>query len=354
MKKLIPLLLIPLVFFAIKQVRATQVSKSEKYPITSAFNPQKEQITTADLKTINQAIQLTGKIQSANFAKLSFQTSGQLTWLGVKIGDRVKKGQIIASLDRSQLQKQFQKQMNNYLTTRWSFEDVQDKYKPIKEKSLINDEMQRILDRTQFGLNNSVLDVEIANLAIKYSTIISPIDGLVVDLPQPQAGLAIIASQPIATIVDPQNLYFRSEVDEEDVVKITAGQASTVTLDSFKDSPIQTIISYIAFDSLDNKASTVYEVRFPLNLSNSDLKYRLGMNGTASIITSSEPNVISVPSNAIYEDNGNKFVYKLNQQSDKKIRVNVQTGMSDDNFTQIVQGVAVGDKIVQEKYDQVQ
>ncbi len=354
MKKLLILLLIPLAFFAIRQVKAAQNTKQEKYPITATYNPQKEQIATADLRTINQSIQLVGKIQAANFAKLSFQTSGQLTWLGVKIGDRVKKGQAIASLDRAQLQKQFQKQMNNYLTTRWSFEDVQDKYKPIKEKSLINDEMQRILDRTQFGLNNSVLDVEIANLAMKYSTLLSPIDGIVVDLSQPQSGVAIVASQPIATIVDPQSLYFRSEVDEEDVVKITAGQDSIVSLDSFKDKPIQTNIGYIAFDSLDNKASTVYEVRFPLNLSNQSLQYRLGMNGSANIITSSESNVIALPSSAIYEDQSNKYIYKLNPQGDKKIRVNVQTGVSDDNFTQITQGVAVGDKVVQEKYDQVQ
>lgn len=354
MKKLIAIFLIPLAFLAIRQAKALQSSKQEKYPLITAFNQQKEQINTANLRTINQSIQLTGKIQASNFAKLSFQTSGQLVWLGVKVGDRVKKGQAIASLDRSQLQKQFQKQMNNYLTTRWSFEDVQDKYKPIKEKSLIDDEIKRILDRTQFGLNNSVLDVEIANLAIKYSTIISPIDGLVVDLPQPQAGLTVVASQPIATIVDPQSLYFRSEIDEQDVVKITAGQSSQVTLDSFKDSPIQTNIGYIAFDSLDNKASTVYEVRFPLNLSNQDLKYRLGMNGTANIITSSDLNVISVPSNTIYEDQNNKFVYKLSPQGDKKIRVSIQTGVSDDNFTQVVQGIAVGDKIVQEKYDQSQ
>jgi len=101
---------------------------------------------TAEVKkgNLEKYLIFAGKIDAQNFAVLHFQTSGQLAWLGVKEGDRVNKWQAVASLDKESLKKTLQKEMNDYLTSRWNFEDTQDQYKETKERKLITEEIKRI------------------------------------------------------------------------------------------------------------------------------------------------------------------------------------------------------------------
>lgn len=342
-------ILLAIFYYRSSKVKATEMAI--KFPAMSAFDLKKDKVVSADLKTVNESILSSGKIQASRFARLSFQAGGQLTWVGVKLGDRVKKGQAIASIDKATLQKQLKKQLNLYSTNRSAFEDVQDKYETTKEKFLLTDEIRRILDRTQWSLENAVIDVELSTLAMRYSTLTSPIDGIVVELNQPQAGVYSGLGN-IATIVDPESLYFRSEVDEEDVVKLYSGQPTEVTLDAFSNEKLPSKINYIAFDSLESKASTVYEVRFDLPVDNKLLKYRLGMNGNAEIITKSKPQVITIPLDAFYEDNGQRFVYKQSSLGDKKVKVPITTGLEGKDYIEITSGVAVGDKIVVTTNDQ--
>lgn len=211
------------------------------------FNPKKDTLVTVTQKDIKQEITLTGQIETENQAILRFQTSGELSWVGVKVGDKVKKYQAIASLNKNELQKKFQKEMNDYLTNRWNFEDTQDSYKETRNRFLVTDEIQRILDRTQFSLNNAVLDAEIANLAIKYATLYSPIDGIVTNVEQPITGINITPATAEFIIIDPQSIYFDSEIDEDEVNQIKVGQKATITIDSFSEESINSQITYISF-----------------------------------------------------------------------------------------------------------
>ncbi len=348
------LLLIVVLVFGIFYYRSSKAKAAEmaiKFPNMATLDPKKDKVITAQLKTVNESISASGKIQASRFARLSFQAGGQLTWVGVKLGDRVKKGQAIASIDKATLQKQLKKQLNLYATNRSNFEDIQDEYRVTKEKFLLTDEIRRILDRTQWSLENAVIDVELSTLAMRFSTLTSPIDGIVVELNQPQAGVYSGIGN-IATIVDPESLYFRSELDEEDVVKLYAGQPTEIILDAFPSETLPSKINYIAFDSLESKAATVYEVRFDLPVDNKLLKYRLGMNGNAEIITKSKPQVATIPLDAFYEDKGERFVYKQSNLGDKKVKVPVTTGLEGKDYIEVTSGVAVGDKIVVTANDQ--
>jgi len=249
------------------------------------FNPKKDSLVTPTKKDIKQQITLTGQIEAENKAILRFQTSGELSWIGVRVGDSVKKYQAIASLDKTELQKKFKKEMNDYLTDRWNFEDTQDSYKETKDRHLVTDEIQRILDRTQFSLNNAVLDAEIANLALKYATIYSPIDGIITNIEQPVTGINITPATAEFTIVDPQSIYFESEVDQEEVILIKTGQKSTIFLDSFPDKEIDSQITYISFTPISGQSSITYQIKLNLDLNNSLQNYRLGMSGDTTINT---------------------------------------------------------------------
>ncbi len=346
-KHWLKIVLLIIVLFVGYQVRKAQAQKNQpKNPVSAPINAKTERFEQVKMRDITQGLVLTGKVQSESYAKLQFQTGGQLAWVGVKLGDRIKKGQAIASLDKRQLKKQLEKELNDYMTNRWNFEDTQDKYKPTRDKLLMTTDLQRIVDRTQFSLNNAVLDVELTDLTLKYATIYSPVEGLVVELPQPASGVNILAGTPIATIVNPDSLYFRTEVDEEDVTKLSLGQPAILTIDAYKEENLDSTVKYISFDSLQNQAATVYEVRFSINDPNSSLKYRLGMNGNIQVVQANKNQVLSLPIEAVYEENGNKFVYKLAPDLKTKLKTPVTTGLSSQDYVEITSGLSLLDQVV--------
>ena len=249
------------------------------------FWPQKQRVLIKSARSEEKETEplvLPGKIKAERKVDLKFATSGKLVWVGVKVGDRVKKGQVIASLDRRELEKDFKKAMNNYLTERWDFEQTQDNYRPTKEKRLITDAIKRILEKAQFDLNNAVLDVEIARLALEYATLTSPIDGIVIRVDQPIAGVNITPAKAIFSIADPNSLYFEAEADEEEVVQIREGMKGKITLDAYPNRELASQIRLIEFAPISTKGVVSYAVHCSLP-DKLGLDLRLEMNGEIEI-----------------------------------------------------------------------
>lgn len=336
--KLTILLICSLVILSLHGFKALQANSDHK------FNPKTDKIITPVKKDIQNIITLAGFVDAQEQATLRFQTSGKLAWVGVGVGDRVKKWQAIASLDKTELTKRFQQQANNYLTSRWDFEDVQDNYQKIRDNHLVTDQIQRILDRQQFSLNNSVLNYEIADLAVKYATISSPIDGIVTKVDTPYAGVNISPSSGDFVIVNPSTIYFSSEIDEEYVNQISLGQPTTITIDSVSLELIDSEISYISFSPIPGKNSTVYQIKSTLNLKNDDLKYRLGMNGDVKIVLDQATNVLTVPLDALIEEDSRTYLLVLDGKSTKLVPVT--TGVESDTDIEIKYGLTGNEQII--------
>jgi len=298
---------------------------------------------TPKKQNIESVLALSGSIDASSKATLQFQTSGQLAWVGVKIGDKVKKWQAIASLDKTILKKNLETQFNTYKSTLSTFYDTTDDYKD----KVISTEFQRILDRNQNTLNNATINYELTDLAIKYATIVSPIAGIVTDVSSALPGTNISILTTTYSVVDPNSLYFRSEIDQEDVNKIKYDQDATVTLDSFADEKINSKITYISFAPINSTSSTVYELRFSLPVDNSSLKYRLAMTGNVDIPLAKAENVLTVPIEAIFEEGNQKYVEVLvNKKIEKK---NVETGIESDTDIEIKAGLTEYDQVIIKK-----
>lgn len=229
-----------------------------------------------------EPLNISGEIRAEKSVNLKFQTSGKLAWVDVKEGDYVKKWQAIASLDKKELEKKFQKEMNDYLNERWDFEQTQNDYQTIKENRLVTDEIKRILEKAQFDLNNIVLDAEIADLAVKYATIFSPIDGIVTKIDEPIAGVNITPATAVFTIIDPKSVYFEAKADEEEVTKLQVGTKGIILLDAYPDQKLDSRITFISFSPMSGETSTTYAVRLSLP-ENTNLRFRLGMGGEVEI-----------------------------------------------------------------------
>lgn len=337
-----------IILFILALIGVVLISRSQQ---TSAQPKTKINLKTAqtvEVKkgNIKKELALTGKISAADFAVLSFQTSGELAWLGVKEGDQVNKWQALASLNKESVKKSFQKEMNDYLTSRWNFEDTQDQYKETKDKYLITPELQRILDRQQFTLNNSVLDYEIANLAVKYATLVSPLKGVVTNIENSISGVNVTPLNFSVTIIDPESIYFKSDVDEEDVKSISEKQKAKITLDSFPDSEISSELTNISFTPVEGETSTIYKIKFTLPLENTGLKYRIGMNGDAKIILDQKNDVLVIPIEGYFEEGDKKFVYLKDPKTAKITKQEIKTGLESDTEIEVTEGLKEGDVVI--------
>lgn len=240
----------------------------------------REEIPVAEEKIISAS----GKVEAKNVANLTFQISGLLAWVGVKEGDSVQKWQGIATLDKKELEKRLRRYLNLYMTNRWDFEQLQDDYKDEKERHLITDAIQRILDKAQFSLNNAVIDVEIADLALRLATISTPIEGIVTRVDPSNAGVNVTPATAAFTIVDPSSVYFVANVDETDIGKIKAGQKAKITLDSYSDEKFEGKVEKVAFVATSTAGGgTAFRVEISLP-KNENFLFRVGMNGDAEIM----------------------------------------------------------------------
>lgn len=231
-----------------------------------------------------KTISASGKIKARKIANLTFQTSGLLSWIGVKEGDYVQKWQGIASLDRRELEKKLARYLNLYMTNRWDFEQLQDDYRDEKERYLLTDAMRRILEKAQFSLNNAVIDVEIADLALKLATISTPIEGIVTRVDTPNPGVNVTPASATFTVVDPSSVYFSANVDEADVGKVKVGQKAKITLDSYPEEVFEGKVEIIDFVATTTAAGgTAFQVEISLP-QNESLKFRVGMNGDTEIM----------------------------------------------------------------------
>ena len=124
-----------------------------------------------------KTITSSGKTKAKKSVDLKFQTSGKLTWVGVKEGDRVTAYQAIASLDSREVQKNLEKALRDYSSERNDFEETwRVTYKGMKNPdTALTDTVKRILEKNQWDLEKAVLDVELKHLSLEYSSLLSPI-----------------------------------------------------------------------------------------------------------------------------------------------------------------------------------
>lgn len=297
-------------------------------------------------QTLQESLSFSGTVDAQEKAVLRFQTSGRLAWVGVKEGDVVRKYQSIASLDQRQLKKQLEKDLIDYEKERLDYDNdaLDTNGNALPGNKYLRQDTIDAFKKAQFDLNSSVLDVELSDIALRYSTLVSPIDGVVVSVGTKQAGVNVTPTQAEFVIVNPSTLYFSGAVDQTDVVKMYEGMTGLITYDSYPDDEVTATVSSIAFVPKEDETGTVYEVKINTTDSSSEsaqLKYRLGMTGDVEFVTKDLQDVLGVPTTFIKKEGGSNYVFKKN--GDKKIKVPVKTGEEIDTATVILDGLVEGD-----------
>src|SRR3989339_202074 len=266
---------------------------------------------TIKRENLREVLTLSGEINAEEKVSLKFQTSGRLAWVGVKEGDYVKKYQTLASLDQRDIKNRLTKYLNIFAVARNSFEQtIDDNWNLQYDLSgSIRREAERVLKNNQFSLDNTVLDVEYQNLSLEYANLWTPIEGIVILVSVPFAGVNITPAGADFEVVNPKTLFFSVAAEQGDVIDLKEGTIGDISFDAFPEKRFKASISYISFSPKEGETGTVYELRLKFDNETMNLPLKLAMTGDVDFLIKQEKNVLSAPSSFIKKDGKGDYVY---------------------------------------------
>ncbi|XXQ68281.1 efflux RND transporter periplasmic adaptor subunit [Neisseriaceae bacterium B1] len=327
---------------------------------------------------ISQTVSANGEISSSSLVDVGAQVSGQIKKMHVKIGDVVKKGDLIAEIDnatqvntlntrKAQLGS-FQAQLESARVALKTAQRKYDRYKPLAAAGAVSKiEMDDVEDawaaakaqikQLEASIKETQIAINTAETDIGYTRITAPIDGTVVALVA-EEGQTINSSQTSPTVVqiaDLSEMTNKMQIAEGDATKIKPGQTVEFTILSEPDTPIKTKLDSIDpglttmsqgsySKSTDTTSSAIYYYA-RATVPNADGKLAIGMTTQNTIEIASADKVLTVPTVAIKTKDGKKMVRVLGADTQPQER-EVQTGLKDSMNTEIKSGLNEGDKVI--------
>jgi HlyD family secretion protein len=194
-------------------------------------------------------------------------------------------------------------------------------------------------------------DVAVANL--EAATITSPLVGTVflnptglagadLELPLPTAGSGVAPAAAPFSVAALNATVFTAQVDEADVDRVRVGMNADVTLDAFPGHTFKTTVVHINPAAQPTATGgTIFEV--DLALVNTGKTILLGMKGDSTVQVSSIKGAITIPVEALFNENGNNFVYKV--ENNKLVQTTITVGATTDTQVEVVQGLKQGDVV---------
>jgi HlyD family secretion protein len=185
-------------------------------------------------------------------------------------------------------------------------------------------------------------EYSLAGMMLGYSTIRSPISGVVTARPL-KVGETVPLGGILATVVATDSLYVEAFIDEADAAKIVTGQAANVTMDAYGDRVMKGEVYMISPVVLGTKQEArTFECR--VRLLEKGIVLKPGMSADVEVIVSIRKDVLSVPSQSIIEKNEGKYLYLV--RDGKAYIQQVKTGLSNWSYTEVTEGIREGDLVI--------
>jgi len=355
-------------------------------------------LAKVDRGDLARSVVATGKIEPIAKVEIKSKASGIIQTLAVNVGDTVKEGQLLAELDREQLQarvRQLEANLGaaeaNVVANRAACEKTISDAKGIdipflkrqleRSRGLLTDGLipAQALDdaekayelainkqeqaranvdvaKAQIGQSEARVKearatLEQAREDLLYATIRSPINGVVlsrnVEVGNAVSSILVLGSAAtlVMTLGDMRELFLKGKVDESDIGKIYVGQTARITVESFKDRKYRGRVTRISPMGEEKDNVTTFEVRVSIEESR-DLK--AVMTANAEVILEERKGVLTIPEAAvIYARNGATSVEVPDPaQKTGKRKIAVKTGISNGAKTQVMEGLEEGQEIV--------
>ena len=318
---------------------------------------------------IQIGVTATGTIEPVTSVTVGTQVSGIVSRIYVDYNSVVKKGQVIAELDKTNLTSELNTAKANLASAQSSLNYETDNYKRYKtlySKGLVSaDEYESAKLSYDKALQTVVSQKEQLTKAqtnLGYATITSPIDGVVLSkaVEEGQTVAASFNTPELFSIAkDLKDMRVIADIDEADIGEVKEGENVKFTVDAFPNDTFEGVVTQVRQEATTTNNVVTYEV--VISAPNADLKLKPGLTANVTIFTAEKNNVLSVPSKAlrytptvetigkkykIQDCNGKNKVWTLEGNVLKAHAV--QIGISDSSHTEIISGISNGVQVITE------
>jgi HlyD family secretion protein len=371
--------------------------------IAAALRPKNtidpSKLASVEKGDIAKAVVATGKIEPLTKVEVKSKASGIVKQVLVDYGDPVKTGQVLAELDKEQLEAQVREARANLMAAQAAVKAAQATYERNKvdaegpdvpflkssmdrSRSLHTDGLisEAVLEDSekayQMALNKQMsatrnLAVSRADIArseaqvaqaeavldrdeedLRNSTIVSPMDGIVlsrdVEVGDAVSSILVLGSQAtlVMTLGDVSEVYVKGKVDEADISRVYLGQPARITVESLKGKKFEGKVTKISPMGVEKDNVTTFEVRVSIRNPSGELKANMSAN--AEIIQQEKHDVLLVPEAAVVYDKDRKtFLEVPDPKADSgRRRIAATLGISNGVKAELVSGLKEGDKVI--------
>lgn len=326
--------------------------------------------------TIDKNVLATGSVRASQRTEVGAQVSGKIISLNVKLGQAVKKGDLIAEIDASN-------QSNSLSTAEASLASYQAKLKSAQvalevaqsnytrlsklyksDSASLSDletakntlaSAKATVDEVKSQIQTAQISVNDAKTNLNYTQIISPMDGVIVSVPV-SVGQTVNSNQTSPTIVqvaDLSKMLIKLEISEGDIAQVQEGQEIRFTTlaepNRAYQSKIDTVdpaLTTLTDNNYTEESGNTEAIYYYANalVDNADNRLRIGMTVQGQVNIAKRENVLVVPTSTL-KKKGNKTTIQVlnnNQVEEKEI----QTGLSDSQYTEVISGINEGEQVV--------
>lgn len=324
---------------------------------------------TVEPTSMSEIVTATGTMESVTSVDVGTQVTGIIDKLYVDFNDTVKKGQLLAEIEKTLLDSELKSANASMESARANYEYAKKNYerdKALHDEQLISDyEFQttrKDYDVARLSYEKTQADRVRAAKNLNYAEIYSPIDGIVVSR-EVEVGQTVVSSMNVAnlyTIADLDNMQVVGAVDEADIGQVKVGQHVTFTVDSYPNDVFEGTVTQVRINPTTTNNVVTYEVI--VGAKNPDHKLIPGMTANLTIYTLELNDVTTVPLKALKfqpmegkEDakglpkpekskiQAKHYVWV--QSGSKLVQTPVELGMANNVYQQITKGLKKGDKV---------
>lgn len=364
---------------------------------SSKIDPSK--LAKVEKGDLAKSVVATGKVEPITKVEVKSKASGIVKKLYVEYGDHVKKGQLLAQLDKIEIEAGVEQSKAALLAAQANLKgseadferakvDAEGPDVPLLKRAYErNLEMQRSGVVSQSALDDAekeyrmavnkqnvaraqmtVLQAKIAqsqaqvaedqaNLKqleeqLNYTDIVSPIDGIVlsrdVEMGDAVSSILVLGSSAtlVMTIGDTSQVYVKGKVDESDIGRVYLKQPARIKVESFKDKTFNGVVTKISPMGVEKDNVTTFEVRVSIDNPGGELKAEMTAN--AEIILDEHKNVLQIPEGAIIYDKDRKASVEMpdpkGKDGQRKVAINI--GISNGAKTEVLNGLKEGDQVI--------
>ncbi|EKE04862.1 MAG: hypothetical protein ACD_19C00429G0022 [uncultured bacterium] len=296
-------------------------------------------VKTASIQkgNLKEELVLSGEISAANYAKLSFETSGKIVYVGVKEGDKISKGRLISKLDSTVLNSNYQIAMSNLRIYDATAQNILDQVKGNSDdESYVQKDSRTTAEANKDKAYEAVI---VAKRNLDGASLYAPFNGIVTYLAHPFTGVYTSLGAVEAEIIDLSTIYFNVLADQTEVIKLKKDQKVTIILDAFDEKSFNGAITNISFTPKLGESASVYTIKVEfkdVDLSNS--LFKIAMTGDAKFVVSEKENILYIANNFIKQDKIGSFV-KIDKKGEK---IYIKTGIESEDNTEIIGEIKEG------------